>query len=717
MATSEAHTNWMTTEISQPQGNALAKPVRPAPLPPPPEENLFLGILRRRWKLLSACLIASTLAAVGVTSRFASTSHTVSASLLYKGFSRPEGTNLYVPNVASLIPLMKSRENLQRVRDNLSLDLPLVVLSRVIAVKTINKTNILEISLDWSDPAQAQEILDELIAGFLEATDEARRGDIDENLAIVERHLLDSESRLDGASQRWEEFVDTNGDMVRFHQRLEDRTQDINKTLDAQELKTAAMQAQYETLDQLSQQILREIKESMLEWEIARFREILSLSAPRHRERVRAENILAQLNKMTEQVDNQDSVRAWEERLQSLVAGVFPMNALNQKPPAAVQELQLQLKSIREKRDTLALNMVPVPTENSLLEKQLQQLEQEAEEKRFLIKDAQDLAAKVQDAQVERDDLRTQRASLLRLKESPARALSILASPAPALGGRSSNMLKLFLGSLFFLTICLSAPVIGYEVLNPPGDVFDEAARYYGMPTVARRPELPKPAPTGEHPEEEFLRLASLRIQQSVSGAGSVVLFSPLKKEDGDGLLLPFRIAERLAARGERVLLMDVDQSTDRVNHWEDVLLEGMTPPKAQSHRSGSKKRRETVEEEADWPGLSDYLTFETVEPPDLVFPSKSPSVDCVMLGNTPFPQEGLAMQRMSQLLDLFRQQYSTIFLIGPPVHYRVDLEVLAARCDGIVFTATRGGRLDSKSHEVLRELIELEAPILGVLG
>ena len=75
-------------------------------------------------------------------------------------------------------------------------------------------------------------------------------------------------------------------------------------------------------------------------------------------------------------------------------------------------------------------------------------------------------------------------------------------------------------------------------------------------------------------------------------------------------------------------------------------------------------------------------------------------------------PYEGIP-----ELLDELHARYSMVLVIGPGVAQTVDLEMLAARVDSIVFVAPRDGRPLPVALRTIETLREADAPILGLVS
>ena len=115
--------------------------------------------------------------------------------------------------------------------------------------------------------------------------------------------------------------------------------------------------------------------------------------------------------------------------------------------------------------------------------------------------------------------------------------------------------------------------------------------------------------------------------------------------------------------------------------------------------------------------GVSDFLCHEELEMGDLILHTKFPRVDCIHGGVCAPPREGLASRRMSELLDQSRGRYSMILVAGPSTKSQTDVQLLAARADGMLFTVSPNTPISSRGHEVIQDLIDLDAPVMGLIG
>ncbi len=185
----------------------------------------------------------------------------------------------------------------------------------------------------------------------------------------------------------------------------------------------------------------------------------------------------------------------------------------------------------------------------------------------------------------------------------------------------------------------------------------------------------------------------ALRIQQSLfRPKGRVVLFSGLDHEECPITLIR-SLANCFCQREETVLIVQtlpgkLDDATKKVSH-------------------------ETVPQTGR-PGVAEFLAGHYDNVHDLVIGTGVNGVDFLPGGSIVAASEAMASSRLTALIDQFRDSYSMIILCGPSTLHPTDLQMLAARADGIVFTVTKKSVQGVYGNDVIGDLIELGAPILG---
>jgi Mrp family chromosome partitioning ATPase len=76
-----------------------------------------------------------------------------------------------------------------------------------------------------------------------------------------------------------------------------------------------------------------------------------------------------------------------------------------------------------------------------------------------------------------------------------------------------------------------------------------------------------------------------------------------------------------------------------------------------------------------------------------------------------------MASSCLTQLLNTCRQNYTIILVHGPAINLAADLQMLTARADGIVLAATKESAKDPRARDFVEDLVELGAPLIGLVA
>ncbi len=260
-----------------------------------------------------------------------------------------------------------------------------------------------------------------------------------------------------------------------------------------------------------------------------------------------------------------------------------------------------------------------------------------------------------------------------------------------------SNRNKLFafaaLGSMFVL--CIPSALVELLRLRPsPVSVI---SRRWNLPVLGiQSSALPSKMTRKERSAlaRHELRLMALRIQQSLfDPKARVVLFCGLDHEES-----PMSLIRNL--------------SKCFVQREESVLMIQTQPCQVEIARRLSDKNNT---QKQGRPGVSEFLAGEIDDASKLIVNSGIAGIDFLPGGCTMIASEAMASSRLTKLIDQFRDRYSMILMCGPSTLHPADLQMLAARADGIVFTVNKKSLSSVYGEEVINDLIELGAPILGV--
>ena len=221
-----------------------------------------------------------------------------------------------------------------------------------------------------------------------------------------------------------------------------------------------------------------------------------------------------------------------------------------------------------------------------------------------------------------------------------------------------------------------------------------------------------------------------------------MVLFSGLNHEKSSIPMITY-LAECLVRREERVLIIDAcdrpqdshsrtanDDSVNAVMSGSPV--EATTVPAGADEVGAAVKARgkgKRINGDDQLPvnvrqphtagvlGLADFLHRRELAPEEMICATSIPGVDIIPCGTTNFPREGLASSSLTGLLDECRQRYTMILVAGPSTDHPSDLQMLSARADGILFTVPPNGRPAGKGEEVVRDLLDMGAPVIGIVS
>jgi Mrp family chromosome partitioning ATPase len=113
--------------------------------------------------------------------------------------------------------------------------------------------------------------------------------------------------------------------------------------------------------------------------------------------------------------------------------------------------------------------------------------------------------------------------------------------------------------------------------------------------------------------------------------------------------------------------------------------------------------------------GLVQYLVFEGQDHAQFIYHTRIPGVDYMPSGG-PYPvTDALASEPMAELVQIVKQEYTLVLVVGPALARSVDTEILAAYADGMIVVLNNPlGSFSPAIEEVINALKEKHAPLLG---
>lgn len=318
----------------------------------------------------------------------------------------------------------------------------------------------------------------------------------------------------------------------------------------------------------------------------------------------------------------------------------------------------------------------------------------------------------------------------MQTQETPSFQVLLPASPERATP--KGDHKKLFALAFVGIAALLAMPLLIWDVSHSEKSPSERLCDEFGLPPIStqafERGRLA--AAGGLQPNDPELRLLALRIQRSAREArGSVVLFSSLA-DSVSTKELTTTIANCLAAREERVMIVDLEPIDDHRQGNRLTLAPPPTVPEpsppapqpldlaatdesANGHAANGHGTNGLAT--AGKMGLALALAGGTKDTDDVLVERGSDGIDRLRLGDGELPVEAFASPLMTRLLDRYRNEYSMVLLSGPAAKHIADVQMLATRCDGTLFVAPSKGAISPVARRTIIDLIENRAPIMGI--
>lgn len=734
-----ASSDLQISSVSRPAVRAVLNPgyAQPPRVTVVPEPTLLGNLVRKRWRALFVCLLLSAGIAAGIAYRFARESAKVSTKLLHTGLPIPTGPRMYEPlQVGAAEALIASPENLNRIIQMHGLNVSPAVLGMLIEFKP-PRAGVVEMALTWESPQKTVEILEDLNELFIEQVAEQRKQTLQDYIADVERALLVAKGKVAQATDRLRAELDKLGYVDDDFSQVSSGLAFAETSLVQSEISKLSLESQLKQVKEFRASVEKELKQALIEVKRAAIQTAMKRFAANNPQRDKFEQLSQKLDERAKQLEqdaNEEgkSLTDWKADLAALGEGQIQEDEALAEP---ARRLQAKLDSLSAKESELELALLPKADEierlkRRLEEKQKQLMEQKREAGEYGKSNerTRHLENELEDAEAERKQLQAQLNSLRQLESTRVREYAVVMPPAVESAIVASNAKKLFAGAFVLAMLALVTPLIAIEHLSKRANTVDEVAKIFGLPILSK--ELVTPTDDKQRlptAEDDRVRLLALRIQQSIPAEGSVVAFSAL---DGSDPAVPLvcQIGMCLAEREERVLIIDANNSPNvdaearqklfadhpLSNGSQPVVVNGSVDANgASDHLSNGLARRG----ELSAAGLADFLQRDDMTVASVVQPTMIKGVSYVARGREAFRREAFASKRLTQLLQQCKQEYGVVLVIGPSAWQSADLQMLAARADGIVFTLGVKRMKSDQSYEALKELLELEAPVLGVVS
>lgn len=720
---------------------------------------VILTALRRRWLLILITAVLSGVIAYIVCTEYRKFAAKSEAAILYTSLPNPPGPLVYSPlSTSTYAEMLRSYPVLDRLRKRAGLEMEPKDLAEQVEAKASVTSNLLLVRLQWSDAEEGVALLNMLVEEFIDEATDVRRETFRKQIPHAEAALLAAQSDVDRVQKELDVLHREQEQGRQEHSRAEDRYRSmlanivsVQSTLDAREAQRAAALRQIELLDsqmiaenrQVVQIAVEKFQEGVLRE--ARFllevvREPHSQSSGAYRRLTRSLALLEEFgrNYVQHPEDTADvQVDRWYNALVHVLHGAasdLPSTYFGSLEQAyqriytvTVQKLSQidgENRQLANRRQDFELNLVLLEREIAALQDRIAQHKAEAlAAQEQLTKVEPNLLAgeehRLVEAVARKESLINQVANMRQLEQCGEREWSVVMPATMESTELTSNRKLLFALTFGLCMVVFAGPVLLAETHREKNSQLAFAHALH-LPILAervledflpdQRGQLPNVSQLGED-HQETLRMLALRVQQSVHRSGAVILFTSLDTKTS-ALPLMTAVGECLADREERVLLVDA-VSPDRSPLQVLDLPAGYANGSAKSPEHTASGTEVAV----SYPGLAEYLSQEHGDVSELIRPTAHPRVDFIASGRKAFPREAMASSYLTALLDACRKNYTVMLVNGPSARYAADVQMLAARADGVVLTANYRVKKDAQAAAVVKDLVELQAPIIGVVA
>lgn len=683
-------------------------------LPP----GLFASALRaplRHWQLSLMGALLSAAAAVLAGLTLSEKSWKAEGFMVYTRLPDSESLRKsYSPQkLETLISVIKSTSDLETLRQEFELEMTTEVLDKKIKVEQVVRAEAVTIALEWGDRDTGAAIVNRLMELHILRLSKLQKGKTAETMAklksaldsalpdlsaaraefvryLSEKDILDirkDRDRLDkDVAEAEKEVVDARDDAAKLARLIQGVTDDLSKLeadLQGKSLQALATVAEE---DRDYRKRKKELEDGLREEERRR-----AEAETEFREAQReAESLTALVNRRAGIPVEAEKARAKADLLRLKVANsAKKLKDMAEDGRQLPREYFLGLAAdLRKKRSDRIEDARTATLKIGQLEAKAQEVRKRKEKRLLVLTDGELLEKKVQELDRRRLSYEEQ-LNDLRFLEGEVK----IETPAtPKRDPFSSNFKKIAAIAFVLPLFLLFAGMVTFDAATNAGTA-STLARGLQLPVLARFPKVGR----GVVPAEA--RALALRLRQSVSATGGVLLFNPLRNGPEVNELL-CDVSRFLALQDEKVLILD-----GRISEGQADGLPPWVSPLALQTTGKSAT------------GLVQYLVFEGQSIWDAVVPTRLPGVEYLPAGGPCSTTDVLASQQMRDLLTALRREYSLIVVAGPTVEHPVDAEILSNYADGVVTVVNSTvGSCPPGAAELLQSLRDGGAPLLGAV-
>lgn len=690
--------------------------------------TILIGVLRH-WKIFVLFFILSIPLGVLAAITFGTRIWEAETVMLYNPRDLGDDSVLRNPPLETQIHMVKILSNLEVVRERLQLATSLKALAAACDIYVQRKTALFFIKVKWDDAQQVAAIANTLRDVFLNHQLELLKKAAARELLALEVRFRNVTEQLKRDDQRLQEFISKNKivdldlevkwnleqltslELLLSNSRVDKDTLALQQAnleekiqfLQAEAAKEKAAAAQTTGLADLNIRIERlrraiyddkvqradnaDLVKTELAFQRAKKLYDKGLISRADYDETHADYEKAQVNALdTEQITE------WKRQLGVLEKMVIPeKESFRSEAGTMLQELQLKALSME-------LEAVSLAQKVSHLEQERQRVKARLGVLTDLQRHYSELMREVTARETEKMDLEKTLAKVRRIYESNTSDFTVISPAKVPLYRYKSNrkliaMAVVFLANMIGLTILL-----GLELFDTTIKSAAELSQRFSLPVLGVLPHM-KNADRLFPDDRDFaliepFRIISHRLLQHVPQLGARIMIASAEKAEGK-TMVAVNLAAVLGRQDKRVLVVDAQVRAQESERDLRYLI--------------SEKNRPLT-------GLGEYLSFQADSVQDIIWPTMLPGVECIPHVEQAVIPDLLASNRMRELLDETRQNFSTIIIDAPAANLYVDAELIAGLCDAILFVVRSRTCPASLLKKEIERLNGSGTPIIGFI-
>jgi capsular exopolysaccharide synthesis family protein len=735
-------------ENSQPSSNAQANDERlPFDL-----RTIFIGLLRRWWIFSFIFLIFSVLGILGGMF-LGSRTYQAYTVLLFNpvSFNTQEEIELKSPLEANTVMqyrrggsdkdstrspyqlqtrrhMVKIPRNLEAIRDRLQLPLSTKALGAMTDVTIQKDTDLLIISAKGETAQMASDIANALRDEFLKYLEVLRTTGLRKQIDYTMQRLADIQTKWESTSTALTEFINAN-QILDINEEVKWRLNEIT-SIDRDYTDTIQERDTYKIKIENAERLMQELESKAAEEKntLSQTQNIQDLSIRIERLRdsiyddksyrsnmadlaeketamdrakrlfqqgmitkVEHDKAIASYEKQKAVTIDTDEIKQWKKEIDKLQSSINPGNDGETPSTSMLQDMMMRMMDVQ-------LNLVAAEERIKYLEIMRTQAKAKLDQLPSLQRAYARVSREANIVEAERRTLedRLNQVQLDFKTEQPE--FEVVSAASPPLFAMSSNR-RLIAIAFAFMGFCIGLlTILGLELLDTTIKSPAEATLKFALPILGVIPNFPDDqlALTGK---KEFLlmepfRLIAQKIRRFIPQEHARIMIVSADKNEGKTLVTA-NLAIALGRQDEHVLIIDGNvRPDDSSSHLLDLI----------------PKENQVIK------GIGEYLSYDTDNIHEIVWPIDSPGVECLpRVGNAITP-DMIGSKRMKELLDDVSQQFSLVLLDSPPIFPFSDASLLAKWCDGIIVVVRCKRHSAVLIQSALSRLKEAGSPILGVI-